>query len=431
MDINWLTYLFFLLLLGLSALFSGAEVAFFSITSLLKEQLATLEGRRAKTVIHLISSPHRLLITILIGNTLVNVTLASLAALLIFNIASSVGLRPEIAVAINVVVVTFFILVLSEISPKILAINNPLKFAQQVSPFIAVCYYLFLPISWVLAQLIVGLSKLFHLKESDKDVMMQASEFQALLEIGEEKGELEQDEKEMIHQIFEFSDTTVREIMVPRTDMVCVDIDTSIEELIGIIKSRGHTRIPVYKESIDKIVGIIHAKDLLPFLNNSNLKPDLIKLARPAMFVPESKKIDDLLRNFQSEQQHMAIVVDEYGGTSGLVTLEDVIEEIVGEIRDEYDKVQTLYKKINDNTFVVDAKIDIESLNELIDIELPESDEYDTLGGYILENMGSLPSEKQKLQFRDFELEMEKVERNRIVSVKITRKSTTVKEQQN
>ena len=266
------------------------------------------------------------------------------------------------------------------------------------------------------------LTGIFKIRESKEEAFLHASEFQALLELGEEQGELEEEEKEMIHSIFEFGDTIVREIMVPRTDMVCVSDDTCLTDLIQIIKERGHTRIPIFRESIDKIQGIINAKDLLPIISNSTKKFEISSLARPAIFVPEGKKIDELLRLFQKERQHLAIVVDEYGGTSGLVTLEDVIEEIVGDIRDEYDQEQALYKKINENSFLVSAKIDVESLNNLLDINIPIKDEYDTLGGFILEILGSVPTTKDIINHGDYELIMEKVEKNRIISVQINYK---------
>ena len=431
MDVDSSIYsLLILVLLLLSALFSGSEVAFFSLNNLYKEQLGRINKKNAQTVLKLLQTPRRLLITILIGNTLVNVTLASIAALLTLRIGASLGLSKQISILINVIIVTFIVLVISEISPKIFAAKNPVKFSLRLSFFILCCYYLFLPISAIVARGIIFITNKLKIKEAEEESFLQSSEFQALLDIGEEQGELEQEEKEMIHHIFEFGDTTVREIMVPRTDMICIDHDISFNDLISLIKAKGHTRIPVFKESIDKIAGIINAKDLLPFMNNSKKIIDFLQLARPAMFVPESKKIDDLLRNFQAEQQHMAIVVDEYGGTSGLVTLEDIIEEIVGEIRDEYDKEQTLYKRIDDKTLIVDAKIDIESLNELVEIELPESDDYDTLGGFILENTGSLPEINDLIVHGEYEMIMEKVEKNRIVTVKIVKNPNLSKKTQ-
>jgi len=371
-----------------------------------------------------------LLITILIGNTLVNVTAASLAAILTTSLCEQAHFSKQVGVLLNIIVVTFLILVVSEITPKIIAVKNPVVFAARVSLVISAINFSLLPIGFLIDKSISWLTRVFHIKESQEESMLQANEFQVLLEIGEEQGELEEEEKEMIHHIFEFGDTIVREIMVPRTDMVCISYDSSIDELLDLIKSKGHTRIPLYQETIDKIQGVIHAKDLLPFISNSKKDINFLKLARPAIFVPESKKIDDLLRYFQSEHQHMAIVVDEYGGTSGLVTLEDVIEEIVGEIRDEYDKEQSLYRKINDKSYLVNAKIGIDSLNELLDIKLPESDEYDTLGGFILENTGSVPEEQMTIQYGEYELVMEKVEKNRIVMVKITHKPILVKSEE-
>jgi putative hemolysin len=209
--------------------------------------------------------------------------------------------------------------------------------------------------------------------------------------------------------------------------MICVAHDTSINEIIDVIKTHGHTRIPVYMETIDQIQGIINAKDLLPFISDTKKNIDILKLGRPAIFVPESKKIDDLLKLFQKERQHMAIVVDEYGGTSGIVTLEDVIEEIVGEIRDEYDQEQTLFRKIDDNTFIVNAKIDVDSLNKLIDLKIPMRDEYETLGGFILELTGSVPNEKDVISHGEYEFVMQRVEKNRIVLVRISRKPELIR----
>ena len=230
---------------------------------------------------------------------------------------------------------------------------------------------------------------------------------------------LEEDEKEMIHSIFELSKTTVREIKVPRIDMVCVEKGTTITKLINIIHAKGHTRIPLYGEKVDNILGIIHAKDLLPFIKSKDKKADLVSLARPAAFVPESKHIDELLNELQSQKQHMAIVVDEYGGTAGLITLEDVIEEIVGEIQDEYDSEKPLVKKIDDTHFLVDAKMDLAELNEALDLNLPDDKSYESLGGFIFDLIGSVPKKKQEVEYGIYKFIVEKIDRNRIVSVLI------------
>ncbi len=412
-------YIFFFLLI-LSAIFSGSETAFFSINSITLEKLNEQKSKRAKRVVKLLSRPRRLLIAILIGNTLVNVSAASIAAILTTRWSTEIGLNQNLGVVLNIIVVTFLILVLSEISPKIFAVKNAESFAKNISFFISLFYFLFMPFTVFIDKTIAFLTRIFNVREADEDRLLHTNEFQALLKLGEEQGELEEEEKEMIHSIFEFGDTTVREIMVPRTDMVCVSTETSVDELINIIKEKGHTRIPVYKDTVDKIKGIINAKDLLPLISNSKKNIDLMKLARPAIFVPESKKIDDLLRLFQKKRQHMAIVVDEYGGTAGIVTLEDVIEEIVGEIRDEYDKEeQALYRKINDNVYLVNAKIDIETLNDLLDIHIPTGEDYETLGGFIFELTGSVPQKNDVIRYGDYEMTVQEVDQNRIIQVKI------------
>ncbi|HNR66861.1 MAG TPA: hemolysin family protein [bacterium] len=408
-------------MLLLSALFSATETAFFSLNSLMIDKLAARMDKKSKRVARLLSSPRKLLIAILIGNTLVNVTVSSLAALLVTHWARINRFDPHIAMVVNIVLVTFLILLLSEISPKILAAKKPESLALYLVPFVTLIYFLFLPFSILIDKGMNWLIGILKIREREEDKLLQSSEINALLELGQEQGELEADEKEMIHSIFEFGDTIVREIMIPRTDMVCVSNDTSTDDLILLIKEKGHTRIPVYEETIDQIRGIINAKDLLPSVLNKRNNINLIRLARPALFVPESKKIDDLLRLFQKERQHMAIVVDEYGGTAGLVTLEDVLEEIVGEIRDEYDQEVALHKQLDENTYLVDAKIDIYTLNELLGVAIPEKDEYDTLGGFIFELTGAVPQEDEVITYEKLEMVTVKVERNRIVKVKIRR----------
>ncbi len=421
MEITFVAIFSFLFLLVLSAVFSGSETAFFSLDQVQTDKLSDSPRKNDKRVVRLLKNPSRLLVSILTGNTLVNVFAASIAAFYTNHICVQSGFNVQLGFLFNIIVVTFFILVISEITPKIFAVKNPAEFASRLSFFIQSVYTLFLPLSYIIVLGFRSFTKQFDVAESSEEKLLHANEIQALLELGEEQGELEKEEREMINSIFEFGDTIVREIMIPRTDMVCISHETTIEEIIKLIKDRGHTRIPVYQGSIDKIKGIINAKDLLPLISNVTKDVDILKLARPCLFVPEAKKIDDLLRLFQKERQHMAVVVDEYGGTSGLVTLEDVIEEIVGDIRDEYDQEQSLYRKIDDFHYIINAKIDVESLNNIIDIDIPIQDDYDTLGGFILEMTGSVPHEKDVIRYRNFELSMEKVEQNRIVWVKLTK----------
>ena len=410
----------FVILLALSGFFSGSETAFFSINKLLSQKLLNEDSTSGRRVLSLLKHPRRPLITILIGNTLVNVSAASIADLMVITSPQTIGLRPDWAILINVFLVSFVILVLAEVTPNVIAVKRPAQFAKNVSLIFVFINFLFYPISYVLDKFMALMTVSFGFNEQEKERLLEVEEFQTLLDIGEEKGALEEEEKEMLHSIFEFGETSVREIMVPRTDVICVPYNVPADELIGVIKSKGHTRIPVYHETIDQIQGIINAKDLLSLISEKGKEFNVLELCRPPIYLPESKKIDDLLRLFQEERQHMAVVVDEYGGTSGIVTLEDVIEEIVGEIRDEYDKESPLYRKVDEETFIVNAKIDIESLDELVNINIPDTDEYETLGGFILEKTGALPNEKETIRHNNFLLTMEKVEKNRIVQVRIT-----------
>ncbi|MDZ7315387.1 MAG: hemolysin family protein [candidate division KSB1 bacterium] len=422
-DTNRLAAFFALLLF--SGLLSASESAFFSINKLILKKLEGESSRRAALAVRLLRHPRRLLIAILIGNTLVNVTAASLAAEIMMQAAAALGQPQKYALLANVLIVTFFILVFGEISPKVTAVRNPATAAKWLSPFAAIVFYLFFPLSFLVDKLINQITSLFHFKEKEKDKYLDVDEFQALLEMGEEQGAIEEEEREMLHSVFQFGETTVREIMVPRTDVVCIPDDIAFDELIELIKEHGHTRIPVYSETIDHIQGILNVKDLLPLVSERPKTFNVLNFVREPIYVPESKKIDDLLRLFQKKSQHMAIVVDEYGGTSGVVTLEDIIEELVGEIHDEYDDEEPPLREIGAGIYLADAKIQIDALNEKLPINLPEDEEFETLGGFILAKTGSLPPPGETIRHEDYLLIVEKVEKNRIVSVRITHSPRT------
>ncbi len=360
----------------------------------------------------------QLLITIVIGNTAVNITIASLAAVLTFQVSQTAGFNEDIIILLDVIVVTFVILILSEILPKVIAIRNAEDFSKKIVYPLTVVFYLIYPISRGLARLTKFLQTRSGL--SEKRVLLTEDELKTLAEVGEEHGTLQKDEKEMIHSIFEFGETTVKEVMVPRTDMVVVDTSTTLTKVMQLVKTKLHSRIPVYKDEIDNIIGILYVKDLLPSLTKTRREPvDLQKLARPPYFVPEQKKIDELLREFQEEHIHMALVVDEYGGISGLITLEDIIEEIVGEIQDEYDKESPLYKKVDENTYVIDGKMTLEEINDELDINLPAVEGVESIGGFILNLLGSLPRENEVIRHQNLKFTVEKINRNRILKVRL------------
>ncbi|MDZ7263439.1 MAG: hemolysin family protein [candidate division KSB1 bacterium] len=420
----------FVILIFLSAFFSGSEAAYFSFSKEMIERLRESAIGNARRIVWLLNDPRQLLITILVGNTIVNVSAATLAALLTADVSTRLGISHKITIISEVLVVTIVLLILGELMPKIVAVKKPLYFAGLAAIPLRFVSIIFYPVVLILNRfpgLISGL-----LASRVKPPLLSKEELKTLLEMSEEKGALAEEEKEMIHSIFEFSKTTVKEIMVPRIDMVTVEKETSLQELIELIKTEGHSRIPLYEEQVDNILGIIHAKDLLPFLDKIMEPVDLAALVRPAFFVPETKPIDELLKDFQVEKQHMAIVVDEYGGTAGLITLEDVIEEIVGEIQDEYDiEEQPLYRRIDANHFLVDAKIDLDVLNEELDMNLPVDPSYETLGGFIFNLIGAVPAKKQQIDFDGYQFIIEKIDRNRILEVMIIKTAPSSKQETN
>lgn len=381
------------------------------------DRLKESSSRASTRMVSLLANPRLLLITILVGNTIVNVAAATVAALLTADLSAYFQFSEKIAIIIEVIVVTLVLLIFSELTPKIFAVKNAYKFVMAVSIPLQIIAFILYPIVFILDRFPSLFSGLLATRV--KKHLLSKEELKTLIEVSEEKGTLEEDEKEMIHSIFEFSKTMAKEIMVPRIDMVCAEKSISLGDLIDIIKTEGHTRIPLYDEKVDNILGIIHAKELLPFLDNDLQKIDLASLARPVLFVPESKPIDELLKDFQVEKQHMVIVVDEYGGTAGLITLEDVIEEIVGEIQDEYDTEKPLYKKIDDSHFLVDAKIDLDVLNEELDTNLPVDQSYESLGGFIFNLIGSVPQKKQEIEYGIYKFVIEKIDRNRIKEILI------------
>jgi len=408
----------FSILLLLSAFFSGSETAFFSLTSGQIKQFKTSQNNSENLIYKLLTSARQLLITIVIANTMVNITTASLAAVLTIRISSFFTLNEQIIILLDVIIVTFVILIVSEIIPKVIAVRRPQSFAVKAVYPITIIFYILYPVSFVLAKFTQFLQS--HTGLSEQKLLLTEDELKTLAEVGEEHGTLQKDEKEMIHSIFEFSQTMVKEVMVPRTDMVVVATDTTFTKLTQLVKTKLHSRIPVYKQEIDNIIGILYVKDLLPYLNrNKRAQMDLEKLARPAYFVPEQKKIDELLREFQEEHIHMALVVDEYGGISGLITLEDIIEEIVGEIQDEYDKESPLFRKLDEKAYLIDGKMSLEEINDVMDIALPEVEGVETISGFILNLLGSLPKEKEQVKFKNYQFTVEKISKNRILKVRL------------
>ncbi len=416
----------FIFLLILSGLFSGSETAFFSLPLSVIDQFKRSSDVREARVARLLKNPRQLLITIVVGNTIVNITTASIAAILTTRLGQTMGWNEHLVLIVDVLVVTFVLLIVSEILPKVVAVRNANQFACRFGGVIQAVYYLLYPITYPLSKFTSVLQQRLGLK-ADR-AMISEEELLALADVGEEYGTLEEEEREIIHSIFEFGETTVKEIMVPRTDMVCIEVHTPYTELLKIVRGKLHSRIPVYQGRIDNIIGILYIKDLLPYLygKKKSQKIDLLRLIRDPYFVPEQKKISELLKEFQKHRIHMALVVDEYGGIAGLVTLEDIIEEIVGEIQDEYDKETPMITRINEHTYVVDGRIQLEELNEELQLNLPEEGGVETISGFILNLLGTVPKEKETVKYDGYLFTVEQVIKNRIKKVRIERISPDV-----
>jgi len=395
LEIEWLhSFLILFLCLLLSGLFSGSEVALFSLD---KKKLIISNKNKSLLIdyiLQLMETPKRLLVTILIGNTIVNVAAAIISVNIALQLAPIIGISKSTAILIQILITTILILIFSEVTPKIIASKNPIDFAK----------YTVIPIYWIsviiypVSKIITDLLKLFSSKinfSKSKSAIMY-NELSNLAEIGAEKGTLEEGEHEIINGLVNFRTVLARESMTPRVDIVAIPSDADYSQVLKIITEAGYSRYPLFQENLDDIIGIIYAKDLLPFLSDDNLQKTLSlkNLARKALFIPETKKINELLHLFQESKLHIGIVVDEYGGTSGLISLEDVLEEIVGEIRDEYDQEENELIKIDDHKYVVLGKMKIDELNELFEADFSsENDEYDTVGGFIFSHSGNIPKD--------------------------------------
>ncbi|MBN1599927.1 MAG: gliding motility-associated protein GldE [Bacteroidales bacterium] len=404
-----------ILLLFISGLISGSEVAFFSLTPTQIGTLKESRSRWSKLVIHLLNVPDRLLATILITNNFVNVGIVILStfitsALFTFSGPSWIGFL------IQVVIVTFMILFFSEIFPKIYANRFPLTFSKFTAPALQVFNKIFWPVSHFLiySTTIVNKKLIKHSRSVSIDELSDA------LELTESHLT---EEKNILKGIVKFGNIDVCDIMKSRVDTVAADINMPFDELLKLINDSGYSRIPVYQDNFDQIKGILYIKDLLPHLKkSSNFKWQ--SLIRPSYFVPQSKKINDLLKEFQTNHIHMAIVVDEYGGTSGIVTLEDILEEIVGEIIDESDNEKLPYEKIDNNNFIFEGKIQLNDFYKIVAIEDNIFDEVkgdaDTLAGLILELRGEIPDKDDKLTYRNFTFTILAVDIRRIKKIKVS-----------
>lgn len=425
-DLNLLTgtlgqiLLFIVLIVG-SFLASGAEIAFFSLTKAEIEEFRVSQSREAQRVWYLINDGKRLLATILITNNFVNVAAILVASNLLQFYADQYQWNEQLHLILEIVLITGLLLLFGEIVPKVYASRNRLRLVSLLSLPLEVLRWLCRPLAWVLirgTQFIDRRVKLYEESASLEDL-------RHAIDLTTPSSEEEKEEQDILKGIVNFSNTTVRSIMRARVDVAAVEANMSFEALVAFIQELNYSRMPVYEENLDQVRGVLHIKDLLPYLRQTDPQVDLSQVMRDAYFVPESKKIDALLEEFKSQRIHMAVVVDEFGGTAGIVTLEDVIEEIFGEINDEFDSEDWVYTKLSEDTYIFEGRISLNDVRKIVGLDDQVFEDArgdsDSLGGLILELHGKIPAVGEVIRYQSFELHVESVSRNRIAMVKFVR----------
>ena len=405
------------LLLITSGLISGSEVAFFSLT---KEQLdskSEKKSRQMHIIQKMLQNPKRLLATILITNNFINIAIVLLFASFGEDIFNQIE-NPLIVLLIEIGVITFLILFFGEILPKVYANRNAMIFSQAIAfpVYIIDRYFLFF--------LTIPLSRITRFMESrlgQKNSEFSIDKLSQALDLTSEE-ETTKEEQKILQGIVNFGNIETKQVMCPRIDVFALSVDMDMETIVPLILENGFSRVPVYTDNLDSVVGILYTKDLLPHIDQSSFKWE--KLLKPVFYVPENKKLDDLLKEFQQKKIHLAVVVDEYGGTSGVITLEDVIEEIVGDISDEFDDDELIYSKLDDFTFIFDAKINLKDFYKVIDLEEEgiferSKGESESIAGFVLEIAQVLPKVGQVIKFEGFQFVIESVDRKRIKRIKI------------
>jgi len=402
-----------LLLIGIllvcSAFFSGSEAALFSLNTVQVERLRERGGVVGRLIASLLQRPTNLIITFLLGNEIVNVALAVTATSL------ALLLYGEGGEYVAIVVTTIILLLFGEVTPKSLAVRYPERISRLVAWPIQTFAYVITPLRWALRKLVDAVMG----EHAERPIsLITAAEFKTLVEISEDEGIIDPDERDLIQRVFEFGGHRVSQIMTPRTDFFALEVSEPLATALPKIKDNRFSRIPVYEGTIDQIIGILYAKDLLPYSRHPELDVTLRDLVHPVFFVPESKRIDELLREFQRNKVHMAIVVDEYGGVSGLVTMEDALEELVGEIVDEFDTEEILCRQIDPQTYVVSAKLPLDEFNEEVGVSIPREDA-DTIGGHVFHLFGKLPKRGESVSAHGLTFTIEHIKGTRILEIRV------------
>jgi putative hemolysin len=408
-----LVILFFLIIL--SFFFSATETALTSLSKLKTKHL--IEIKKTAALNMWIEHPNRLLTTILVGNTIVNLAAASLTTYMALHFAAGLHLSETVSVILATALITVVLLILGEITPKTFSKHNPEKVAVLTIRALVMMHYLLAPLVKGLVFIISPLVRLLGGRLSSESAYLTVDEIRSLIDVGEKEGIIQKEEREMIHSVLKFGDIIVKEVMTPRIDMDCADLNNDKEKIIDRIVETGHSKVPVYKDNMDNVQGVVYVKDLLNSWRNNQLivMEDMI---RPTHYVPETKKVNTLLREFKKGGFQMAIVVDEYGVTSGLVTAKDLVEEIVGDIINEYDLEEIGIEPSSDGAVVIKGKTDIKKVNEKLKLNLPRED-LKTVGGFVIDIMGKVPKAGEEIKYGNLKIEILEANKRRVNKIKI------------
>ncbi len=419
--------IFLFILIFINAYFAASEIAFISLNDAKIEKQAKEGNKRAKQIEKMLKNPSKFLSTIQIGITLAGFLSSAFASDTFADALApalnrafpiiSVEVFKGISIVIVTIILSFFTLIFGELVPKRLAMKYYEKIAFSTIGLIRILSVITAPFVKVLTFATNSISKIFGISENEEEIVTE-EEIKMMIDEGKEKGTIQEDEKVMIDNIFEFNDITASEVMTHRTDIYAVEINSKIEEIIENLDEFKYSRVPVYEETIDDIKGILFIKDLLKYFYERK-EIEIKNIIREAYFVSENKPINELFKDLQKNKMQMAIVIDEYGGTAGLVTMEDLLEEIVGNIFDEYDDVENDYTKLDENTFLISGSVSINNLKKILNVDIPEG-EYETLSGYLLEMLGRIPKDNENpiIETKRVNYKIEKYEDKRIVLVK-------------
>ena len=407
-------FILLVLLVLMSAFFSSSETALINMSKIRLKHRVKEKVKNADKLEKLYEDSNKLIGAILIGNNIVNVATSSIATIITTSRFSNAGL------GISVGLTTLVILIFGEITPKNLALKNSESISLFVAPIILFLVRIFTPILFILNNISNLLSALLGQRNDDKKPTITQDELKTIVDVSNQEGVLETDETEMIQNIFEFKDLTVDDIMIQRRDIVAISADMSYDEIIDVFKNRQLSRLPIYEDTIDDIIGVLYAKDLF-FTEQSKEDFDIKTVMREPVFVNEFVKISDFFKKMQQVKTHIAIVLDEYGGVAGIVTMEDLVESIVGDIYDEYDQQDEEVRKLKENIYVINGNSKLTEIQDLLQVELVSKD-YESLGGYLMDKMGKIPTQGDIYEDENFKFVISSMDKNRINKVKVIRK---------